>query len=138
MASIIAFCIALLLLVLFFVFKIFEQSRDFALYTQYRVYADNVVLEATKNIHERIAQFTDTFSFKNISHFVVHRSASTIAHVARKVESKAQNVTRKMSRNGNGQARITKSPFFEKVVTHKNGLDTERVKRETSLTNSEE
>lgn len=137
MAAIIAFSVALLLLVLFLSLKIFEQQRSILRYTTFRTKADQIVLEALNGIQEKSRNLEQQFSVKNIATVFVHHTASFIARSARKVEGYAQDITRKMSRASNGAARTTRSSFLEEVTTHKNGLDTERVRRETSLTEKE-
>ena len=137
MAAIIAFSISLVLLVLFLSFKLFEHERSFTQYVALRIKADRVVLDAIRSIKEHGNSLERQLSLKNIAYVSVHHVASVIARFARTIENHAQDVTRKMSRNGNGEARTTKSSFLEEVTTHKNGLDTNRVRRETSLTDNE-
>ncbi|QSH39408.1 hypothetical protein JXR01_00115 [Candidatus Kaiserbacteria bacterium] len=137
MAAIIAFSIALVLLILFLGFKLFEQERSLTRYIAVRIKADRMVLNAIRSIKERGNSLEQQLSVKNIAYVSVHHAASIIARFARTIENRAQDVTRKMSRNGNGEARTTKSSFLEEVTTHKNGLDTNRVRRETSLTDNE-
>ncbi|MAJ97215.1 hypothetical protein CL644_02635 [bacterium] len=137
MAAIIAFSISLGLLVLFLSFKLFEHERSFTRYVALRVKVDRVVLDAIRSIKEHGNSLEKQLSIKNIASISIYRTASIIARSARTIENRAQDVTRKMSRNGNGEARTTKSSFLEEVATHKNGLDTNRVRRETSLTDNE-
>lgn len=137
MAAIIAFGISVVLLGSFLGFKVLEQRKNLFWYAGFRTKADVVVLETIERLEGRAQRLEEQLSLKNIFNIVVHRVASVVAHVARTIEGHAEDVTRKMSRNGNGHARTTRSSFLHEVETHKNGLDTERVRRETSLTERE-
>lgn len=133
MAAIIAFSTSLLFLVAFLSFKIFEQPRGLSGYRSLRSKADVFLIQTTQSLHSKAALFSKHLSLNAIAHTVLHRVASLVAMVARNVQVYAEDLTRRMNRNGNGAARTTKSLFFEEVVTHKNNLDTDRVRRETSL-----
>jgi len=138
MASIIAFFVSLTALVIFLAFKVFEHSRNFKKYNTIREKGDIYVVAAIANMRAKSRSIERHLSISNIVSVAAHYIASKVAHTARKVETHAQDVTRKISRNGNGKARETKSSFLEEVSTHKEGLDTERVRRETSLTKDDE
>ncbi len=133
MAAIIAFSTSLVLLVAFLSFKVFEQARTLVGYQAVRVRADRFVRRVAAVVRTRLARVEEHLSLNSLAQQLVRRTASVIAAMARTVEVYAEDVTRRMSRNGNGVARTTKSLFLEEVATHKSNLDTERVKRETSL-----
>ncbi len=85
--------------------------------------------------HHR-SRLEDELSARAVIQKTTHFIATAIAKAARQVEMRAHDVTRKMSRNGFGKPG-TKSSFLQEVSIHKRGLDTDRVKRETSLTDDE-
>lgn len=132
MGATIAFGVSLGACILFLVFKIFEESRSIALYRSIRHKGDVVVLRVANRIREYVARIEHQLSLKNVFVTTVRYAAVSIARGARRVEERAYDVTRRMSRNGNSRA--TKSSFLQEVSTHKQSLDTERVRRETSLT----
>ncbi|PCI90107.1 hypothetical protein COB18_01555 [Candidatus Kaiserbacteria bacterium] len=138
MSAIIAFSISLGVLVLFFAFKLFEQPRSLPLYVNLRVKADRLVVMCANEVISRTTNTVGRLSLRNMAHIVLHHTATRVANTARRVEVHAQDMTRKMNRTSNGVARATRSSFLEEVETHKNGLDTESIKRETSLTSDRE
>lgn len=135
MAYITAFGVSFAALVLFLAFKLFERSYPMTSYATLRKKADVLVTMAFVRIREHTMRIEHQLSVHNVVRLSVHYVASAIAQVARTVEVHASDVTRKIARNGNGEARATKSSFLQEVSTHKEGLDTDRIRRETSLTN---
>lgn len=135
MAYITAFGISFAVLTLFLAFKLLEQAHPIAYYTMLRKRADVFVVTALARMRQRIARVERQLSVHNVIRLSIHYVASAIAQFAHIVEVYASDITRQIARNGNGTARATKSSFLQEVSTHKEGLDTERVRRETSLTN---
>lgn len=133
----VAFGISLAALVLFLAFKLFERSHEISAYTSLRQRGDAVVVAAIKRLHHHGSRLEEELSARNVVQKTTHHVATAVAKTARQVEMKAHDVTRKMSRNG-AEGRATKSSFLQEVSTHKRSLDTDRVKRETSLTASQE
>lgn len=135
MGATVFFSVSLGTCILFLVFKLLDNSQRFPLYRSLRQKGDVVVLQIVNQLRARAARLERQLSIRNVFVAVVKYVAVNVAHGARKVEQHAYDVTRKMARNGN--ARTTKSPFLQEVSTHKQSLDTERVRRETSLTDEE-
>jgi len=133
-----AFLASLGILILFFVFKLFEHSKNFSAYNTLRKKGDAVVVAVVSQAHVKMQKIEQHLSVGNIMRVAVHHIASLVARIAGVVETRAQDVTRKISRNGNGKARETRSSYLEEVSTHKESLDTERVRRETSFTENNE
>jgi len=133
MAAIIAFYISLAALIVFLAFKMFERSRPLSGYVSLRSKGDVVVLSVLTNLRERAEYLEDQLSMHNVVRVTTQHAALTLAHAARYVEVWAYDLTRKMSRNGGG-ARATNSSFLREVSSHKKNLDTDRVRRESSLT----
>ncbi|PCI28892.1 hypothetical protein COB52_03075 [Candidatus Kaiserbacteria bacterium] len=138
MMATIAFSVSLASLILFFVFKYFENSRDFEGYNKLRNKGDAMVISSIKEIKTSLLHMEEHFSFKKVIYKTLHGIAISVAYVAGGIERQAHKVTLHMTHRAKKEVRQTKSEFFEKVETHKNGLDTERIKRETSLTSVEE
>jgi len=138
MTPIVAFGISLTALMLFLAFKIFERKHSVKAYTSVRKKGDVLVVSLFKSMQERVRSLEKHLSVRNIFQVFMHHAAGTVARTARSVETGAQNVTRKMARSDDGSTQATKSKFLEEVSTHKRGLDTERVRRETSLTDEEQ
>ncbi|MBL4644442.1 MAG: hypothetical protein JKX80_01085 [Candidatus Pacebacteria bacterium] len=134
MAAIIAFGVSFVALVLFLAFKLFEKSHKITAYASLRKKGDALVVSTAMRLNSRIKNIEKHFSVRSVAELFMHHTATAIARTARSVEMSAQNVTRKMARNGNGEIPATKSKFLEEVSTHKKNLDTERIRRETSLT----
>ena len=134
MGAIIAFSISLGAMVLFVAFKLFEQSRTLPSYVAMRERGDKAVITAAKRVHKHYAKFEQHVSLDKLLYYIVHHFAASLARGARRTEQYAHDITRRMSRNVNGTARATNSSFLQEVSTHKQNLDTDRVRRETSLT----
>jgi len=138
MMPVIAFSISLSTLILFLVFKFFEVNHSIKAYTYIRKKGDNLVISIVAYFHSNFGKIKKYLSVNNIFQICVQHTASSIAKIASRVERKARNVTRKMSRDENAEISATKSKFLKEVSIHKNGLDTERIKRETSLVENNE
>ncbi len=138
MAAIIAFGISITALALFAAFKFYESTHEVLWYDDLRKKGDAVIVTWVGKMREAIAYFEHYLSLKNIFHFSVHTSASAVAKTARKIEGQAHKVTRAMTHSARRPAAETKSSFLQEVSTHKKSLDTERIKRETSLTSETE
>ncbi|GEM_PF-1107932 len=134
MTATVAFSISLASLILFFVFKYFENSRDFAVYNKFRNKGDVMVISSIKEIRTTLLHIEEHFSFKKVIYKTLHGIAISVAYVAGGIERQAHKVTMHMTHRAKKEVRQTRSSFLEEVETHKNGLDTERIKRETSLT----
>lgn len=127
----------LFLLGLFFSFKCFEDHKELDWYSRIRHKGDVVTLFCATYVRHRGEHIVEYLSLQNIAHIIMQRAALLVARIARKVERTAHEITFKLSRR-NGESRETNSRFLREVSTHKQGLDTERVRRETSLTSEEE
>ena len=136
-ASIVAFGISLLLLIAFLGFKTLQQSREIEIYARARERADKAVMHMFRSLKERLVHLEEQLSIGNIVRVVLHYGAEGVARTAGRIESHAADVSMKVSRSSRA-ARTTRSSFLSEVETHKNGLDTERVRRETRLAPDED
>jgi len=134
MGATIAFYTSLILLIAFFGFKLFEHSRSMRTYTSLRAKGDRVVAGALSNVRYHGTRIEKQLSIRNMARLIAHHTVFTIARIAHRIEMHAHQAAHRISKNGNGVARTTKSNFLEEVHMHKQNLDTERVRRETSFT----
>ena len=130
---IVSFAASFFLLAVFVVFKALQHNRsELKTYTKLRERADALVLRFLYWLKHRLVQLGEHLSLGNIIRVALHHGASGVARTAQKVESHARDVSMKVSRSSH-RARDTRSSYLSEVETHKNGLDTERVRRETRL-----
>ncbi len=137
MSTIITFAIALGALVLFFAYKVLERSRSFPRYQRIRSRADALVVRWGTAVEARIRYVEDKVSLHGVVRDLAHTGAHGVAYAARTVEQRALAATRRLSRNGHRQGTESRSPFLHEVSSHKSSLDTDRVKRETSLADAD-
>ena len=137
MTPVIAFSVSLGAMMLFVSFKLIEQSWTLAAYRSFRTSADKLVVKCAKHVMKRMTKIEQHLSMTNVVYVTIEHAATAVARTAQRIEHHAHEVTRRMARSAHGKMRETQSPFLQEVSTHKNGLDTERVKRETSLTENQ-
>ena len=134
MGTIITFLATLLAVVLFLFFKVWEAKRRKKIAPHFRARADSLVSNAGTRIRNKIDDFYKNMSFKKAAEASVGHTARIIAATAQKIETGATHLAEKVLEPG-GVRRETTSNFLKEVSNHKKSLDTERVRRETSLTN---
>jgi hypothetical protein len=134
MGAIIAFGVSLTALVLFFVLKLVERTRNIPIYADVRHKGDGMVMAVIAHVRHRKVRIEQELSTRKVVQKTTHYTATAVARIARHVEGKAHEITRKMSPRNGAEGRATQSSFLREVSTHKKSLDTDRVKRETSLT----
>ncbi len=138
MAAIIAFGISCIALIAFTAFKVYETSHTLEWYVRIRQKGDRIVIRWIGKAQRYSSHLEHYVSPKNVLKASVHTSASVVAKTARKIERHAHQVTRAMTHSARRPVVETKSSFLQEVSSHKKNLDTERIKRETSLTSEKE
>jgi len=132
MLSIILFIIVLGLLVTFIGLTFLERVYAHTWYENLRRHGDKGVAVVNTYITNGIKNVEHSLSLQNMQIVLLQKGTLFVVRLAQHIESKAQDVTRKMNRTHNITSK-TRSDFLQEVATHKQGLDTERIKRETSL-----
>lgn len=132
MNAIVAFTIALTLVVLFLAFKVWEHKRKKKVFHKARKKADAFVKSTHENIHTSLSEKYHQLSFRKAAKESVGRTARVVATTAQKIELGAHHLADRVSAT-NGERRETKSSFLKEVTNHKESLDTESVKRDTRL-----
>ena len=137
MEAIVTFAISAVLIVLFLAFKVWELKRKKKVFPRMRKKADSLILTASEKGSRSLGDAYQHLSIQKAAKVSVEHSARAVAFTAQKIESGAQQLAEKVSRT-NGVHRETNSNFLREVTSHKNNLDTDRIKRETSLTDADE
>ncbi len=133
MMAITAFSISFTVLALFLAFKLFENAHPIKMYSNLRRKGDALVISLAKHLHIQSKDMKKHLSVRNVLQVSTRHTATAVAKAARAVETRAQNITRRMARDNSSNGRPTASKFLEEVTTHKQSLDTERVRRENSF-----
>lgn len=133
MATVVAFGASLGALVLFLVFKMFEHGRELRVYRIFRTKADRLVVETFSQLRTKGLVLEEQLSVRNVLSIGLYRIAGIVAHIAQKIGRHAEDVSKRIAHNRNGTARKTRSSYLSEVETHKNGLDTEKVRRDSRL-----
>ena len=133
-----AFAGSLSALILFLVFKMVEHEHPLSFYRSFRTSADAVVVRVARYVSEQLLLLEEQLSVRNIISVSVYKGARVVVHAAENIGRHAEDVSKRVARSRGVSARATKSSFLSEVETHKNGLDTERVRKETSFVTDED
>ncbi len=130
----ILFVVFLTLFVAFITLKHFSLLENVEVYKRVRSKGDAKVVK-----YARIAKkSTENIDFGALVIFTMRRSIHLVAHiiatVAKSVENNARKVTGAMAYSKEEVSMREGSSFLKEVSIHKKGLDTDRIKRETTLT----
>lgn len=128
-----AFYISLALLLVFIALKAFEHSHSFTRYEAFRRVLDAYVVKSAVRVHTQWCRIAHAVSVDTLTRVLVHHAARATATAARGIEREAHELSKRVARGTNGGARKERSSYLSEVETHKNSLDTDRVKRETKL-----
>lgn len=138
MAPVITFAAALAALVVFLAFKITHMRYRWQWYDRLRGRADRRILLWGHSLEERVTRIESQLSPDGAFQFVVGRLGVAIAHGARYVEHRALTMSRTFTHATQRKEPTpsSRSSFLREVSSHKNGLDTERIKRESKIDKS--
>lgn len=135
MGSFVVFGISGVVLLAFVAFKVYERSHTWDVYVRIRSRADAVVVHYVTRLSSWCARVEEQLSFKGVVFASIRTLAVGVAHSARAIEKRAHTLVRATAHHRVLNATTTtRSSFLQEVSSHKKSLDTERIKRETSLT----
>lgn len=138
MWPLVAFSISGTALVACIVFKLFQRSHSLPRYEALRAQGDVFVMRNLAHLRAWGARIEEHLSFKNVVVVSIRTTAVGVLHTARAVEKRAHKIVHTLAHPTVREGGATRSSFLQEVSTHKKGLDTERIKRETSMTSEGE
>lgn len=139
MGALIVFSVSGTALLACITFKLYERTHTLSSYTAARAAADKIVVKYVHQAAIFLARVEEHVSVKGIVFAGVRTIATGVARTAKVIEYRAHRLVRATAHHHVLEsAAATRSSFLQQVSSHKKSLDTERIKRETSLTPDEE